>query len=81
MQRFLGMTEEEIKENERLWREENGSKLQPVGDAAAQLRSIGVTPGAVAGEAEGQTAEAPLDMAAPAGDAAGAETAPSTPAQ
>lgn len=81
MQRFLGMTEEEIKENERLWREENGSKLQPVGDAAAQLRSIGVTPGAVAGEAEGQTAEAPLDMAVPAGDAAGAETAPSTPAQ
>jgi hypothetical protein len=67
MQRFLGMTEEEIKENERMWKEENGGKLQPVGDAAAELRSVGVTPGAVTGEAEVQTAEAPEDMAAEAG--------------
>jgi hypothetical protein len=81
MQRFLGMSEEEIKENERLWREENGSKLQPVGDAAAQLRGVGVTPGAVAGEADDQTAEAPPDMAAAAGETGGAEAAPAAPAQ
>lgn len=81
MQRFLGMTEEEIKENERLWREENGSTLKPVGDAAAQLRGVGVTPGSVAGEADTQTAEAPADMAAAAGTEGGAEAAPAAPAQ
>jgi hypothetical protein len=81
MQRFLGMTEEEIKENERLWREENGSTLKPVGDAAAQLRGVGVTPGSVAGEADTQAAEAPPDMAAAAGETGGAEAAPAAPAQ
>jgi len=44
MKRFLGMTAEEIAENERMWREENideGVELP----ASAELRSIGVSAG------------------------------------
>jgi len=76
MKRFLGMSEEEIKENERLWREENGSNLKPDADSQSQLRSIGITPGTMAADMSAQTAEAPPEMAAAAEPgAAGAETA------
>jgi hypothetical protein len=66
MKRFLGMSEEEIKENEKLWREENGANLKSDADASNQLRSVGVTPGGLAADAAGQDAEAPEDMAAAA---------------
>jgi hypothetical protein len=66
MKRYLGMTQEEITENETLWKEENGGKLSPTGDAAGDLRGVGVSPGAVSGEMADQTAEAPPDMAAAA---------------
>jgi hypothetical protein len=66
MKRFLGMSEEEIKENEKLWREENGANLKADADASNQLRSVGVTPGGLAADAAGQDAEAPEDMAAAA---------------
>ena len=83
MKRFLGMTEDEVKENERLWREENGANLTAPADAQSQLRGIGVTPGGMAADAGAQEAEAPLDMAAAAepGAEAGAEAAPEAPAQ
>ena len=44
MERFLGLTEEEINKNERLWREENGkdNDIDPVG---SDLRSIGISSG------------------------------------
>jgi hypothetical protein len=64
MKRFLGITQEEITENERLWKEENGAKLQPAIDASAQMRGAGITPGAIQGDMTDQTAEAPADMAA-----------------
>jgi hypothetical protein len=81
LKRFLGLSQEEITENERLWQEENGAKLQPSADAAGELRSAGITPGAIAADAGAQTAEAPEDMAAAAeaGAEAGAEAAPATP--
>lgn len=83
MKRFLGMTEDEVKENERLWREENGANLTAPADAQSQLRGIGVTPGGMAADVGGQEAEAPLDMAAAAepGAEAGAEAAPEAPVQ
>jgi hypothetical protein len=83
MKRFLGMTEDEVKENERLWREENGANLTAPADAQSQLRGIGVTPGGIAADAGAQEAEAPLDMAAAAepGADAGAEVAPEAPVQ
>jgi hypothetical protein len=83
MKRFLGMTEDEIKENKRLWREENGANLTAPADAQSQLRGIGVTPGGMAADAGAQETEAPLDMAAAAepGADVGAEAAPEAPVQ
>ncbi len=83
MKRFLGLSEEEIKENEKLWREENGANIKPDADASSQLRSVGVTPGGLAADAAGQTAEAPEDMAAAAeAPAEGGEAAtPEAPVQ
>ena len=63
LKRYLGLTEEEIKENEKLWREENGKNLKPTIDASGQMRSVGITPGGMEAEVGGQDAEA--DMEAP----------------
>ena len=79
MKRFLGMSEEEIKENEKLWREENGTVLKSDPDAQSQLRSVGVSAGGMAADAAAQTAEAPPDMAAAA--EAGAEGAEAVPTE
>jgi hypothetical protein len=73
LKRFLGLSEEEIKENEQLWREEQGATLKPVGDAAAQMRGAGITPSGISGEMAGQDAEAPDDMAAMAPPEGGVE--------
>jgi hypothetical protein len=45
MQRFLGLTQEEVSENERLWREENRVIGGAEESAAAELRGAGITPG------------------------------------
>jgi len=74
LKRFLGLTDEEIKENEALWREEQGNNLVPAPDSSGSLRSVGVSPGGIAAEQAGQDAEAPEDMAAAA--EAGAAEAP-----
>jgi hypothetical protein len=79
MKRFLGMTEDEVKENERMWREENGANLRPSSDAQTELRSSGITPGGMSADVGAQEAEAPLDMAA-AAEAPAAET-PEAPVQ
>jgi hypothetical protein len=43
LERFLGLTEEEIKENETMWREERDTPtIEPAG---SDLRSIGISPG------------------------------------
>jgi hypothetical protein len=71
MERFLGLTEEEISKNEKMWREENDKEvdIEPQGN---DLRSIGVSVGDI--ESDTQTGE---DMAAPPPDdgAAGMEVA------
>lgn len=70
MKRFLGMTQEEITENELMWKEENTGDGQEDGDAASEMRGAGVTPGGMEADMSVQDAEAPEDMAA---DAAGGE--------
>jgi hypothetical protein len=80
MKRFLGLTEDEIKENEKMWREENGDKVKAEADAASQLRSAGITPGGMAADVAGQEAEAPEDMAAAAEGGEAAEAPPAEPA-
>ena len=74
MKRFLGMTQEEITENERMWREEQGGNLKPVLDAAGQMRSVGITPAGAQADMAGQTAEAPEE--APVDTGAEGEAAP-----
>jgi len=67
LKRFLGLTPEEIAENEQLWREENADSLKPPQDASGQLRTAGITPGGIEGEMAGLEAEAPADVAAEPG--------------
>ena len=43
--RYLGLTEEEVLENERLWAEENDPSSAPSGDAISDLSSVGVRSG------------------------------------
>jgi len=80
LKRFLGLSQEEIAENERLWREENGGKLVAPSDAAGELRSAGITPGGLEAEAGAPEQEAAPEMAQQAEP--GAEAAPEqAPAQ
>jgi hypothetical protein len=65
LKRFLGLTQEEITENERMWKEENGGALTSAGDGTAELRSVGVTPAGINADLTSQDIEAPADMEAP----------------
>jgi len=68
MERYLGMTKQEISENEQAWAEERGDTELSQVDAPS-TRSVGITPGGVSGELEGLGGE----MGAPeGGEAAGA---------
>ena len=78
MKRYLGLTQEEIAENEKLWREENAGNLAEPGDAGGELRGVGVTPTGMAADGAAEEAEAPTE-APPADDVSGGETA-ETPA-
>ena len=76
LQRFLGLSDEEIAENERLWREENDENLKLPTDASGELRSAGISMGGISSDMGG------LETAAPAGEPApegGAETGGAEP--
>jgi hypothetical protein len=64
LKRFLGLTDEEVAENERFWAEENG-KGQPTNtDAAGELRSAGLSAAGMEGDADAAgDLSAPDDMA------------------
>jgi len=66
LKRFLGLSQEEITENERMWKEENGSAVGIAMNASTEMRSVGVTPNDISAEAASQDAEAPDDLAAQA---------------
>jgi hypothetical protein len=54
MKRFLGLTEEELAENERLWREENDEYLNVAEtDASGELRGEGVSGAGISGDLGG----------------------------
>jgi hypothetical protein len=67
LKRFLGMTDEDLAENERMWKEENGEGT-PISDAAGELRTAGVSPTSIDQDATAAagTDEAPADMEPPA---------------
>jgi len=47
LKRFVGLSQEEITENERMWKEENGTLVSAAMNAASEMRSVGVTPGGI----------------------------------
>jgi hypothetical protein len=63
LKRYLGMSQEEIAENEQLWKEENGLTPSTATDTNTEMRSIGITPSAIRSEMSDLTAEAPDDLA------------------
>jgi hypothetical protein len=54
MKRFLGMSAEEIAENERLWREENDENLgTPDTDGAGEMRTAGISSAGISSDLDG----------------------------
>jgi len=69
LKRFLGLTPEEIAENQNLWLEENTDTVQANLEAGEQLRGAGITPGGMQTDLAGFDAEAPGDIdVEPAGE-------------
>lgn len=52
MKRFLGMSQEEISENERMWREENKEVSMSAEDNSAELRGVGINAGSISNDME-----------------------------
>jgi len=79
MKRFLGMTTEEVAENERMWREENVDEDQYL-SASSELRSAGITANGMSADTASLGSSEPLpdDGSPPEGGAAPAsgEAAP-----
>ena len=76
MKRYLGLSEEELAENERLWREENDENIQPLPtDAGGELRGAGVSGAGIEADIDGMEEEVPGEEAPIDG---GADTAPDT---
>jgi hypothetical protein len=65
LERFLGLTEEEITKNESLWREEN-NKTEDEVPAGQDLRNIGVSVGDI--ETDEQTGEEMEEPETPDGE-------------
>jgi hypothetical protein len=67
LKRFLGMTDEDLKENEKMWQEESGEGKAAGQDAAGQLRGAGVSPTGMEADtaALDGSEEAPADMEVP----------------
>ena len=58
MKRYLGLTEQEMSENEMMWSEEQGDTEMAKPDDAS-LRNVGISPGTIAGDLDSvETAEA-----------------------
>jgi len=88
LKRFLGMTEEEIAENERMWAEENGSGQPTFTDAAGELRGAGLSAAGIEGDLgmagdltapDGMGDEMNPDASAMAANPQAAPSAPATP--
>ena len=80
LQRFLGLSEEEMAENERLWAEEQGKSDAIPTDSSGELRSVGISQTDIAADAEAATdTEATPDQAAAMPDGVAEAPAPVTP--
>lgn len=63
LKRYLGLTEEEVRENEQLWQEENDKNAAAPDATGNDLRSVGVTPADFEGDIE--TGEELADLGDP----------------
>jgi hypothetical protein len=75
LKRFLGMSDAEVAENERLWREENDELITPPTDAAAEMRDAGISGAGIEADIDASvdTADDPEGAGAPGADAGGAD--------
>ena len=82
LKRFLGLTDEEIAENERMWAEENGKAKPTATDSVAELRGAGVSQAGITSDlaSTADTAMAPDAGAAAPGAAPPAPGAAPAPA-
>ena len=81
LKRFLGLSAEEMAENETMWREENADNIQPNQGAGVQMRGAGVTPGGMQGDLDTLGDASPdADSPDPAPDVTDPGTAADTPA-
>lgn len=72
LKRFLGLTDEEVAENEVMWSEENGKGIPTSTDAAGELRGAGISAGGIEGDlGAASDLSAPDDM--DLGDEGGAD--------
>lgn len=76
LERFLGLSKEEIAENERLWREENDEAIQPApADAAAEMRGVGISSAGMDADLGSIEDEVPVEGGMEGGEGAPPETA------
>jgi len=79
MTRYLGLSEMEMKENEMMWKEEQGKTEEAAAAEQPNLRAVGITPGGIAGDLENVEMPAGGEAgAAPGGEAAAGAGAPAT---
>jgi len=50
LKRFLGLSAEEMAENEKMWREENSDESINNQSSSTEMRAAGVTPGGISGD-------------------------------
>jgi hypothetical protein len=88
LKRFLGLTDEEVADNERLWAEENGSGQPTYTDAAGELRGAGLSAAGIEGDLsmagdlsapEGMEGDTDAELGAMAANPQAAPAAPATP--
>ena len=76
LKRFLGLSEEDLAENERLWREENDENLQPPpGDAAGEMRSVGISGAGISADISGAEDQVSIEGGEDGGDGGPPDTA------
>ena len=80
MKRFLGLTDEEMAENERLWAEENGKSQAIPTDSSGEMRSAGISQAGIESDLGDLSDEAaPPEMGAAAVGAPAAAPAAASP--
>ena len=76
LKRFLGFSAEDLAENERMWREENDETLTPPpGDAAGEMRSVGISSAGISADIDGAEDQASVEGGEDGGEGAAPESA------